>query len=353
MVEVNILKNRIIDVLKKKGPSLPIQIAKEISQNSIFTSAFLSELTDEKRVKTSDLKVGGSHLYLLEGQESQLEKFSKFLHPKEAEALILLKKNKILKDSEQEPAIRVALREIKDFAESFKNDNEIYWKHILMPQSEVEIIFQSKPIKQETKEVKQIPSVLSETEPIMSSIPSKPVIPSVSSEFSVFRETEPAIHSSSLETEIVPKEIKKTPEKPKPKKIRKPKEEILEPEQEFQNPLIIKPIEKPKKDKPKSIFVLRVINFIEKNNFRIIEEKDYKTREYNAIIQTDSTLGPINYLTQAKDKRIVIDSDLKKLLYDAQSIPLPALILYSGELNKKAKEYLEKYYSILKAKRIE
>ncbi len=55
---------RIIGVLKEKGPSLPVNIAKALSISSLFISAFLSELTNQKRIKVSSLKVGGSPLIL-------------------------------------------------------------------------------------------------------------------------------------------------------------------------------------------------------------------------------------------------------------------------------------------------
>ena len=108
---------------------------------------------------------------------------------------------------------------------------------------------------------------------------------------------------------------------------------------------------KPKKQKPKSEFVLKVIDILNKN-FRIIEEKNSKAKEYNCIIQIKSNLGPINFLTQAKDKKKISETDLKKLLSNAQKIPLPAFMIYTGELSKKAIEYAKKYYSILKTKKI-
>ena len=46
------------------------------------------------------------------------------------------------------------------------------------------------------------------------------------------------------------------------------------------------------------------------------------------------------------------ETDLKKLLSTAQSIPLPALFIYTGKLSKKAQEYTKKYSSILKALKI-
>ena len=278
MIEQNETHQKIIQVLREKGPSLPIQIAKEIGMSSLFISAFLSELTNEKRIKISSLKVGGSPLYFLEGQEEQLEKFYKFLHSREAEAFVLLRKNKILKDSEQEPAMKVALRSIKDFSMGFKKNEEIYWRYFLVPESEINDILMPK-----AKSTKN--------------------------------------------------QIKKTQEKNTSKSPTKTNKQ-----EKFENPLIIEKKPKQKKEKPKSEFVQEVIKRLN-NKYKIIQEKDYKTKEYNCLIQINSDLGPINFLTQAKDKKSVSETDLKKLLSNAQSIPLPALFIYTGKLSKKAEEY--------------
>jgi len=109
-------KEKIINLLKTKGPSLPVHIAKEIGLNMLFTSAFLAELSSKKIIRTSHMKVGGSPVYFIKGHEKGLEDFAKYIKGKEKEALLLLKEKGVLKDGEQEPAIRVALRSIKDFA---------------------------------------------------------------------------------------------------------------------------------------------------------------------------------------------------------------------------------------------
>jgi len=139
------IKNKIIFILRKNGPSLPVHIAREIESSTLFTSAFLSELASEKRIKISHMKVGNSPLYYLLGQEQLLEKFSHYLKSKEKEAFELLKEKKFIKDSEQDPAIRVALREIKDFAVPFKKDEEIIWR--FFPVSEEEFEAKKKEIK--------------------------------------------------------------------------------------------------------------------------------------------------------------------------------------------------------------
>ncbi len=124
------MKESMLSFIRLKGPSLPIHLAKEIGSDTLFTSAFLSELLSEQKLKMSHLRVGSSPLYLLEGQEPKLEKFSKYLNSKEKEAFVRLKEKGILMDREQEPAIRVALRSIRDFAIPVTKDDILYWKYL-------------------------------------------------------------------------------------------------------------------------------------------------------------------------------------------------------------------------------
>jgi len=147
------IKEKIIVILRKNGPSLPVHIAREIESSILFTSAFLSELASEKRIKISHMKVGNSPLYYLPGQEQLLEKSSHYLKSKEKEAFILLKEKKFIEDSGQDPAIRVALREIKDFAIPFKKDEEIFWRYFTIPITGFKIA--EKPRKIEEKKTEK------------------------------------------------------------------------------------------------------------------------------------------------------------------------------------------------------
>ncbi len=143
------IKEKILSVLRRRGPSLPVHISGETGMSALFASAFLSELFAEKKIKISDMKVGNSPLYFLPGQEPSLEKFSEHLKNRERDAFELLKEKKFLKDSEQQPAIRVALRSIKDFAIPFKKNEEIFWRYFTVPESEFKL--KGKPIKSEKK----------------------------------------------------------------------------------------------------------------------------------------------------------------------------------------------------------
>lgn len=142
------LKQNIMNFLRNRGPSLPVHIAKEIQMDILFASAFLSELLSEGKIKTSNMKVGSSRLHFLPGQEEKLANFSQYLKSKEKDAFELLKQKRFLKDSETEPAIRVALRAIKDFAIPLNKNNDTIWRYFTESKSNIPQE-QEKPKKQE------------------------------------------------------------------------------------------------------------------------------------------------------------------------------------------------------------
>jgi hypothetical protein len=133
------LKEKILSILRQRGPSLPVHIASGTGLSMLFASAFLAELLSEKKIIISYLKVGNSPLYLLEGHEYKLENFAEHLKSKEKDAFRLLQKSRFLKDIDQHPAIRVALRAIRDFAIPFKQNEEIYWRYFIASPSEFEV----------------------------------------------------------------------------------------------------------------------------------------------------------------------------------------------------------------------
>jgi hypothetical protein len=333
---------KIIGVLNEKGPSLPINIAKALEISSLFISAFLSELTNQKRILVSSLKVGGSPLYYMRGQEEKLEDYYKYLHPRESEAFLLLKEHNVLKDRDQDPATRVALRSIKDFSVGFKMNNEIYWRFVSVSKEEVDEILNGNVVEEKVEEVveEKVEEEKVEEEEV----------------------EEEKVEEEKVEEEKVERVVEEKVEEKIEKEIGKDNLGIIEPiareikvksqnDNKFNNPLVINK-EIRKKEKPKSEFVQKVINFINEKGLQIVEERDYRAKEYNCVVQIRSELGLISFLTQAKDKKRITESDFKKLLSNAQSIPLPAFMLYTGEIGNSAKGYLKEYDSVLKVKRI-
>ena len=84
-------RDKVLEFVKRNGPVLPIQISKEIRVDTMFSGAMLSELVNEgKVIVTKHLRVGGSPLYYVQGQESKLENYTRYLNEKDIETVKIL-----------------------------------------------------------------------------------------------------------------------------------------------------------------------------------------------------------------------------------------------------------------------
>ena len=296
-------RDKILEIIKAKGPVLPFQIGKEIGTNILMASAHLAELSASGKVKVSRIKVGGSPLYYLPGQEAMLQKFTANMNDKEKMAYDMLNEKKILRDSELEPVIRVALREIKDFAfpltVNFNDRKEIFWKWHMMKDSEAE--------------------------------------PLIKLQLNILDEKKP----------------EKIEEKPEPKPVEK---EIEPKAAEKQKKLETKTEEKEKTKKQKNKdddFVNELNRFFGKNEIKIISSEIIKKNsEIDFILQIPSVVGNLQYYCKAKSKKRISDSDLSNAYVKGQSKRLPILVLSSGELTNKAEEILLKELNTLTFKQI-
>ncbi|MBI5804040.1 hypothetical protein HY450_02245 [Candidatus Pacearchaeota archaeon] len=290
---VNNSKDRIIAGIRLRGPSLPVQIAKDVGVSLLFASAFLSELRAEGRIKISNMRVGSSPLYFLSGQEEKLENFFEYLNQREKEAFLLLKDKKILEDSEQTPIVRVALRSIKDFASPLRinidGETRMFWKYFVLSDEE-SLDLLRKPIKEET-----LKSVSDEKE-------------------------------MRTEEEKQQEEIK--PEKEKKKVVRK----------------AVK--------KEESEFAKIVREYLTAKDIEILEVFSEKKREFEAKIRIDNLFGKQEYYLFARDKKNVSENDFVVASQKANGIKMPVLVVSPGEMNKKAKEHLSEWKNLVKFEKL-
>ena len=294
-------RDKILEIVKVKGPVLPVQISKEIGTNILMASAHLAELTASNRLKISTIKVGGSPLYYLQGQETMLQKFTANMNDKEKKAFDLLIQNKILRDSEQQPVIRVALREIKDFAIPLNvkhNDNaEIFWKWYLINNEEAEQLIKTKLEIQ------------------------KPI--------------EKRVEQEAIQKQEIVQE--KTEEKPVQQIQKQSKEKV-------------------KKYKPRDKednFLKEISKFFEKNKISIISSEIVKKNsEMDFIVEIPSVVGNLQYYCKARNKKRISDSDLSNAYVKGQFKKLPILIISTGDLSAKAQEMLTKELNNITFKKI-
>ena len=138
-------EDQILEFVKHTGPTLPTKVAKSINQQILFASAHLSDLVSRGQMRISKLKVGGSPLYYLPGQEDQLYRFAAGnINPKDLEVLDRLKKEKLLREQDLELLPRVALRALKDFAfpieVNYQGNKDLFWKWYLLSDEELNIL---------------------------------------------------------------------------------------------------------------------------------------------------------------------------------------------------------------------
>jgi len=310
-------KRKIIDIIKRRGPSLPVHIANETGLSMLFSSAFLSELLGDKEIAISKLKVGGSPLYYFQGQESQLENFIKHIEPKEQEAFEKLKQKQILEDEKQEPAIRVALRNIKDFSYPIEINKKLYWRFYSINEQKAK-----EKLKQEIKPFieKELPTPPQETPkqiPIQIEQTTKPNIGE-----SIIKEI-PRIQITS-EKNIEQKSLIGT--KPQSQKIESKKQE--------------------------KEFVKNIIEFLQKEDIELLEEYKIHKKEYQGKIRINSDLGKIEFLLIAKDKKKVTENDFAVAIQNSNTQKLPIFFISPGEIAKKAQTFLDEWKNFLKFKKI-
>ena len=209
-------KQKILQFIRMRGPNITMRVSNYLKVDSLITSAFLSDLLSDKAIKMSSMKVGNSPIYLIPGQELQLEAFSHYLGAKEKEAFEILKREKVLDDNKLLPAIRVALRAIKDFAFSLEYNGNLYWRYISVNENEAyELINKGmtnfSQLPQSYRPVQNIPQIVPQK--IQEVQIEKPIIENEIQPKIVQKAIEPIFQNEPLEK--VPKTIEVTELKPK------------------------------------------------------------------------------------------------------------------------------------------
>jgi hypothetical protein len=344
------IKEKILSILKFKGPLLPVNIANEMDMTMLFASAFLSELFSDKKIKMSYMKVGSSPLYFLSGQEPQLERYSNYLKSKEKDAFMLIKEKRILKDSEQEPAIRVALRSIRDFAIPLRKNNETYWRYFTIPESE---------FKEEQKSIEEHEYV--EPKPKVFDTKEREISEKIIKDIKI-----EDIENLREEKERLEKIIKeKAGEMPEEKLEKKEKSEEKLEEIIKEKPGKSEVKEEPKKVSKKTIQKKKVISkkTLQKNNEKFFNQvKEFLSKESIEIMNIEG-FGKDEIFLRIKregDEKLLIAYNKKKIGENeiikankkALELNLKYFILGMGEVGKKLSSLIESIRNLEKIEKM-
>jgi hypothetical protein len=301
-------KDKIVEIITGRGPSLPSHLSKEVGLSLLFTAALLSEMVADKTLRLSYLKIGGSPLYFLPGQEEKLEEFTNHLANPERETFRLLKEKKWLDETKLSPLQRVTLREIKDFAFALKASDDgkekTFWRFFTFSEDDAK------------KEIQ------------------KSLEPKV-------EEKKPEIKKEKIEVQEK-LELKEEVKEEKPKKI---EEKKIEKDKKLLHPEI-----KPKKkvrEKTKA-FKESILDYLKNKNIDIYKNLDEDNKICIALV--DSEIGLLKYLVYGLDKKSINEADLSLAHSEGQQEKLPVLILTTGKLTTKALEYSKKLGNLVISK---
>ncbi|MBS3087134.1 hypothetical protein J4226_00910 [Candidatus Pacearchaeota archaeon] len=311
MIDVQEKKRKIIEFLKSNGPSLPIHVARIIQMEPIFASAILSELLGTKQIKTSNIRVGASPLYLLPGQEELLEAKTENLKSIERETQEKLKSKTILIDEEEEPATRIALRNIKDFAIPFKFKDKIVWKYAFTPQEKVDNILFPKEKEETKKEAQKESATNNEEVPKAWEIKRKEI-----------QEAKKQSESTLIKNKNESLKIKKT-------------ENILEKTKE--------------KTKTQETFLKKIEQFLSTKNTKIKSLEEVDKKKVVAIVETENSTSMLFAFNKAK----IDETELLKCYKIADKKNLPYQIIINNELTKKLLETISAHQKLIKIDKLE
>ncbi len=318
MVDISEKKAKIISFLESNGPSLPVRLAKVIEMEPVFAGAILSELYSDRKVKMSNMKVGSSSLFYLEGQEGRLQDFVENLKSVEKEAFDRIKNLKVLADEDEEPAIRVAIRGMKDFAIPFEIDGKIFWKFAFAKDDEIENYFTPKEkVRTEEKKIE-----VEKIEPEKKTGENETFEKKNLEEIAEGKKQTLESNSSILKTE------KKSSEEKKDKKWRSSKVEGR-PQSDEKDVKMIGIF-----DESNSDFYEELKKFLVKNEIKLIDEIQADKKEIVAKVVLFTKISNINYLLVAKNKKSINKDELNVVLQRSNYHKMPCLLILRKEPSK-------------------
>lgn len=293
-------QDKILQFLHLSGPTLPGKVAKTMKTEIMLASAHLADLSSQGKVKVSHLKVGGSPLYYLPGQEIQLYPFAAGnINPKDLQVLDRLKQEKVLQESKLDLLSKVALRSLQDFAVPLQvqlgDQKELFWKWSLLADEET-----NQRIRYLLTGISQPPAPV-----IQADVQQQLVQTAEHKKEEILPSPSPAIIESKIESKITEKQFRKRT--------------IIADE-----------------------LLPQVEHFFKKMKIDIEQKETLrKNAEMNFLIKVPSVVGSMRYFCKAKQKSKCDERDLAAAYMEAQMKKLPLLFLYTQELNKKAEEMLE------------
>jgi hypothetical protein len=375
----------VLTLITQQGPCVPADLTQVTQTDSIILGAVFASLVEQKKIKITQLKWGGSPLYYAPGQEDLIQKLYTKLNDKDKRAYDLLKQEGLLRDDELTPLQRTCLRNLPDFAIQLKVTHQeqslIFWRWYLYPHdvaiTQITNILQPAQIPLKEPQQQQLPiqpPIPQKDRAVLASqtiaeVPtladdSQEVVAQTSS-VAVVKAPQSSVSKSSAVPSVPTVSRFQTPiEKPLPEKPLQPSAEVsnLEsaPAQHNQQSAPAIPTATQKHviahtpiRQPTAVtqvvsdsFVLQVQNTLYPSTIRqVVIQK--KQTDFDATVDLQTQFGVVICSLKAKQKKKHSDADLAGALNAALLSHQYCVYAYTGELTKKALAFSQQHPILL------
>lgn len=282
------MKQKIIDFLRRNGPSHPVQIGKILGKDGLMTSAILSEVIKDGSVKKTERNVGNTPLYFVSGQEEATRTMvMNDLGLVEKKVVEKIKSSSFIFHSDLSTQDKFVLPGLKDFIVPLKvklGENEaIIWK--------------------------------------FHDISNDRILPAITDRLKKFEKA--PVKREDPKTEV-------------PEKI---DDSIFERKtEEKKETMDIVPSEK------LGAFQDKVEMWFSRNDIEIVSSDiKRKGKEMEYVIAFKSPISQ-KYFVKCKDKKRISESDLSLTYTEAMQKKMPAIFLTSGKVSKKTMGTIQKKF---------
>ena len=340
--EIMIDKEKILQIVRQKGPVLPVVLTTEMRLNTLLASAVLSEFVREKKIFVSNTKIGGSPVYYVEEQKPLLQNLYKYLNEKDRATFDLLKQSIVLKHTDQEPLTRVSLSNIKDFALPieviYRDQKELFWKWYVATDAEVKatietILKRAPPV---TVPPLPLPAAVAPPSP-GAGISGVSVLPhSVPLQLPVPETKEIDEKHEKCQRRVVQPRVKTVKEKP-----------LVEPESGKLSPPSPVSLLSSNVSVETDPFHQKLSNFFKQHTLvATLTTVKKKNAELEYHVQVPTPLGVVEYLCVAYNKKKCTETDMMNAFMLGQMKKFPVLVLTTGEITKKAQAKVNEYKNL-------
>jgi hypothetical protein len=334
----NIPKAKVLEVVKQ-GPTIPQKIVKQVGGDTMIVGAVLSTMISTGEVRYTSFKIGGSPVYYAPGDESKLEEFTNYLNAKDQKTVKMLKDQKVIRESVQDPLTRVSLKTVKDFARPFESEHngnkELFYRYFLISQEEAELLAsevlkkREQLLEQELEEKRNAEQTIADT--ILEEKKQKESEEKKKQQELEEKQRQKIELEEKRKSEAVEEEKKKeqsveltqeiSEHKPEHSHTHKTKEEH-------------KPSPSHEKHHLKKDFFESIVDKVHEMGLDIISKEKIKKTEYTLILKNHNS-NEYHYAV-AKDKKSINEGDLSTAFVFAHNKRMPCIFFMTGSLTKKA-----------------